>query len=80
MSLGCAITHNKDADGEANIEEGKRCTPFDYSGRVILSVTDYKENIKKEIARVKALKKARLASGFRIADVCRVHSTATEKQ
>ena len=42
MYLGCAITHKKDADGEANIKEGKRCMPCDYSGRVILSVTDYK--------------------------------------
>ena len=47
MSLGCAINHNKDADGEATTEEGKRCITFDYSGRVILSVTDYKEKIKK---------------------------------
>ena len=47
MSLGCAINHKKDADGEATIKEGKMCMPFDYSGRVVLSVTDYKEKIEK---------------------------------
>ena len=47
MSLVCAITHKKDSDGEATIEEGKRCMTFGYSGRVILSVTDYKDKIKK---------------------------------
>ena len=80
MSLGCAITHKKYADSEAAIEEGKRCMPFDNSGRVILSVTDYKEKIKKEIACVKALKNPRLASGFWIASVWRGGSTATTKQ
>ena len=64
MSLGCAITHKKDSDGEATIEEGNMCMHFNYSERVILSVTDYKENIKKEIALVKALKNGTL--GIRI--------------
>ena len=47
MSLGCSITHKKDDNEEATIWEGKRCMPFDYSGRVILSVTEYKEKIRK---------------------------------
>ena len=28
MSLGCAITYKNYADGEATIEEGKRCMPL----------------------------------------------------
>ena len=64
MYLGCDIIHKKDADGKATTVEGKRFMNFEYSGRVILSVNDYKEKIKKEIARVKALKNDTL--GIRI--------------
>ena len=43
---------------------------FGYNGRFILSVTDYKENIEKEIDRVKALKKFTI--GIWILDSIRV--------
>jgi hypothetical protein len=35
--------------------DGKRCQPFDYSGKLILSLKDYREKVKNEIKRVKGL-------------------------
>ena len=59
MSLGCAIIHKTDANGETT-EEGKRCMPYDYSGKVILSVIDYLEKMNKEITHVKTLKRGKV--------------------
>lgn len=35
--------------------EGMRAVPFDYSGKVFLSIPDYKDKIRKEISCVKGL-------------------------
>jgi len=37
-------------------EEGRRCTPFDYTGKTVVTILDYKQLIEKEIRRVKNLK------------------------
>ena len=46
MSLSCAIIHKTDANDETN-EEGKRCMPYEYSGKAILSVIGYLEKMNK---------------------------------
>ena len=51
LGLGCASTKNGDG-----LVEGKRCRAFDYSGKIILSIKDYKDKEKAEVIRVKSLK------------------------
>ena len=72
MSIGCAIINKTDANGETT-EEGKRCMPYDYSGKVILLVIDYLEKMNEEITRVKALKKGKV--GTWIADSGRLEGS-----
>jgi hypothetical protein len=45
------------AEGEegAGVEEGRRATPFNYSGKVVSSVKDWKARVATEIARVTSL-------------------------
>ena len=37
-------------------QEGRRCTPFDYTGKTVVTIGDYQQLIEKEIRRVKNLK------------------------
>ena len=37
-------------------QEGRRCKPFIYSGKTLLSMTDFEKKVQCEIARVKGLK------------------------
>jgi hypothetical protein len=48
LCLGCAVT--KDTDGN---EKGRTAIPFDYSGKIILSILDYEKRKKTEIERVR---------------------------
>jgi predicted flap endonuclease-1-like 5' DNA nuclease len=52
LGLGCAATKCKDTDEIV----GKRCKAFCYSGKVVLSIKDYKDKQKAELKRVKLLK------------------------
>jgi predicted GIY-YIG superfamily endonuclease len=53
LGLGCAATKSRDGD----LIEGKRCKAYCYSGKVVLSIKDYKEKISNELLRVRGLKK-----------------------
>ena len=79
MSLGWAIIHKTDANGNTT-EEGKRCMPYDYSGKFILSVIDYLEKMNKEITRVKALNRGKVGTGLRQVADWRGRSTAMTRQ
>ncbi|CAJ1934687.1 unnamed protein product [Cylindrotheca closterium] len=52
LCLGCAAVQINGQDEYV----GKRCVPFDYSGKTILSISDYKSKCQAEIQRVRALK------------------------
>jgi hypothetical protein len=47
LCLGCAVT--KDTDWS---KKGRTAVPFDYSGKIILSILDYDKHKKTEIERV----------------------------
>ena len=55
LGLGCAMVAPLDPDGNALPVEGRRCVPFDYTGKVIISIPDYEKGVASEIARVKKL-------------------------
>jgi hypothetical protein len=52
LGLGCAATKCR----STNRVEGKRCKAFCYSGKVVLSIKDYRDKKNEEIKRVKLLK------------------------
>ena len=43
-------------DGVEHFQEGRRCKPFVYSGKMLLSMTDFENRVQNEISRVKGLK------------------------
>ena len=56
LSLGCATVTPVDATTGAKLpREGRRCIPFDYSAKTILTIKDYKGKQQKEMSRVKGL-------------------------
>jgi len=64
MSLGCLVREANPADNPADIVNyngrqlvGVRLEPFDYSGKVIVTIKDYQKHMDAEISRVKKLTK-----------------------
>ena len=55
MGLGCAVVTPLDPDGFFLPEEGRRCFPFNYTGKVLISIPDYNKLMKIEFARVRRL-------------------------
>jgi len=55
FGLGCAMVTPKTVFGEFLPSIGKRCKPFDYSEKVLLSVSDYDDRMAAEFRRVKTL-------------------------
>ena len=56
LGLGCAmVTPRGPIEGSFLPIIGKRCLPFDYSEKVLLSVSDYEKKMEAEFRRVKSL-------------------------
>lgn len=57
LGLGCAMVSPKDPNNSEQYlpVTGKRCPPFDYSEKVLLSVADYEKKMAAEFRRVKSL-------------------------
>jgi predicted flap endonuclease-1-like 5' DNA nuclease len=55
MMHGVAMVTPIGDNGEHLPMEGRRCKPFDYTGKTLLTIPDFNKRIKDEIARVKAL-------------------------
>ena len=55
FGLGCAMVTPKTFDGEYLPPKGRRCEPYDYSGKLLLSLTDYENKMSAEFRRVKSL-------------------------
>ena len=55
LSLGVAVV-TPVVDGVEQPKEGRRCTPFVYSGKTLLSIPDYDKKIASEIERVRTMK------------------------
>ena len=56
LGLGCAVVSPKANDGETFLPVvGKRCLPFNYSEKVLLSVSDYEKKMAAEFLIVKNL-------------------------
>ena len=53
MGLGCAMVAPLNDDNQTLPSEGRRCHLFDYTGKVLVSVTEGEKLIAKEIERVK---------------------------
>ena len=53
MGLGCAMVTPLDADNHPLPAEGRRCRLFDYTSKVLVSISDGKKMIANEIRRVK---------------------------
>jgi len=56
LGLGVAMVTPLSDDGTPLPSVGKRCAPFDYTSKVIVSVDDYHKLMKIEFQRVKSLK------------------------
>ena len=56
LGLGVAKVTPLDSDGNTLPAEGRRCHPYDYSSKVMISIDDYKKMMKLEFQRVKSLK------------------------
>ena len=56
LGLGVAMVTPLDPDGTTLPAEGRRCHPYDYSSKMMISVNDYKRMTKLEFDRVKSLK------------------------
>ena len=55
LGLGCALITPKSTDGSYLPSKGVRIKPFNYSEKVLLSVTDYEKKMAAEFRRVKSL-------------------------
>ena len=55
MCLSVAIV-TPVGDGVEQPQEGRRCKPFVYAGKTLLSMTDFENKVQNEIVRVKGLK------------------------
>ena len=56
LGLGCAmVTPRGPIEGSFLPIIGKRCLPFDYSEKVLLSVSDYEKKMEAEFRRIKSL-------------------------
>ena len=53
MGLGCAMVKPLDQNGEELPSEGRRCNLFNYTSKVLISVSDFNKLVKTEIARVR---------------------------
>ena len=60
LGLGCAVIQPLAQDDTPLPNEGVRCHPFDYSGKVIIGFDDYQKMMDLEIRRVKSLSSERL--------------------
>lgn len=56
LCLGVAVVTPKDKNGNHLPREGRRCKPFSYTGKTLLSIPDYECKIKNEMNCVKHLK------------------------
>ena len=54
LGLGCEMVTPKNPDGSYSPPIGKVCKPFDYSEKVLLSVSDYEKKMAAEFRRVQS--------------------------
>ena len=63
MCLGVAVV-TLIIDGVEQPKEGIRCKPFVYSGKMLLSMTNFEKKFQNEIAPVKGLKEVHTTGWF----------------
>jgi hypothetical protein len=61
LCLGCALVSDTQRG-----EEGRRAVPFDYSGKVILSLKDWNARVATEIARINRCHKEAQTGSWRV--------------
>ena len=65
MSLGVADV-TPVIDGVEQPQEGRMCKPFVYSRKKLLSMTDFKKQFQKKIARVNGLKRGNTSGWVKV--------------
>ena len=54
FGLGCATVQPLDHNGVKLAREGRRCDPFDYSTKLLITIDDFNKYIEQEFRRVKS--------------------------